>query len=365
MSDASELLKARAARALREWKSPDARKMREADKREALANGRWKRKRRKQIDRGTADALPSSKPKKMSGQVTAVARGAKRLLTPVEHFMLVEGELVYLGGTSTFTRLGPGRAATDVFCSGEDERRAEFVWAAAVLYLDLLAVYRALKVAARTSRQADALLARWPHFDQRPVVTEMLARDENWEAIFEALRKLPRPTPPPELERVLSLVRLIGHGAHLMDADVATLDLDEDEHEIVRGRGRTMRDLPDHVRRRLFRRRDPQLYVRRVPALPRQRAGRTNDRMGTALTDILFAEHSISRRFSHVPDAPRRALDVASTEQLATLYSAGPQKAALAAVGIILDRSAGVVRGLVQKAKVLGLIGPENTRQAE
>jgi hypothetical protein len=364
MKDAPESLKARADRAMDEWKTPGARRFREAESRRRRDDVRWERKRRGQVDSGAQDPLPATKAKKVSGQVTAVARGARRLLTPTEHFLLVEGQLVYLGGTSTFGRIGPGRAATDLYCGGEDERRAELTWAAAVLHLDLLAVYRALKVAASTRSQADELIARWPHVDQRPVITEMVARGENWREISDALRAMPRPAPPPLLNEVLSLVSHIGNGAHLMGANLATLDVDEYERELVAGHSGVVSDLPDGVRRRLVQRREQQVHVRRIPALPRQRKGKTDDPMGTALADILFAEHSISRRFSHVAKPPRRALDVASDQQLTTLYSVGPQRAAFAAVGVMLDRSPGMVRSLVQSAKVHGLVVPENTGQA-
>jgi hypothetical protein len=66
-------------------------------RRQVRADVRWEKKRCGQIDRGTAAPLPPTKPKKVSGQVTAVARGAERLLTPVEHFLLVDGELRYVG----------------------------------------------------------------------------------------------------------------------------------------------------------------------------------------------------------------------------------------------------------------------------
>lgn len=239
---------------------------------------------------------------------------------------------------------------------GEDERRAELAWAAAVLYLDLLAVYRTLKVAVPTRSQADELIAHWPHVDQRPVITEMVAQGESWRSISDALRAMPRPSPPLLLNEVLSLVSHIGNGAHLMVAKIAVLDLDEYERELVAGHTGVVGDLLDGVRRRLLQRREQQVHVRRIPALPRQRRGKTDDPMGTALAGILFAGHSISRRFSHVVKPPHRALDVASNQQLTTLYSGGPQRAAFAAVGIMLDRSPGMVRSLVRTAKVHGLI---------
>ncbi|HEU4728269.1 MAG TPA: hypothetical protein VFT22_10280 [Kofleriaceae bacterium] len=361
--DAPDSLKARADRAMREWKTPAARIFRESEGRRRRDDVRWEKKRRGQVDRGAQDPLPPTKAKKVSGQVTAVARGARRLLAPCEYLLLVEGQLVYLGGTSTFRRIGPGRAATDLYCGGEDERRAELTWAAAVLYLDFLAVYRALKVVASTRSQADELIAQWPHVDQRPVA-EMVERGENGKAIFDALRALPRPAPPPLLHKVLSLVRRIGNGAHLMGANIGTLDLDEYERELVAGHSGFVGDLPDGVRRRLLQWREQQIHVRRIPALPRQRNGKTADPMGTALTDILFAEHSVSRRFSHVAKPPHRTLDVVSDKQLTTLYSIGPQRAAFAAAGVMLDRSPGMVRRLVQAAKVHGLVVPENRRQS-
>jgi hypothetical protein len=75
MKDAPESLKARANRAIREWKTPAARRFREAESRQRRDDVRWEKKRREQVDRGAQDPLPPTKTKKISGQVTAVARG--------------------------------------------------------------------------------------------------------------------------------------------------------------------------------------------------------------------------------------------------------------------------------------------------
>lgn len=360
MSEKPSSLQARADRAMEDWKTTSAaRKFVAAEERQRREDAGWQRKRRAHVDDGVTTPLPPTKPKKVSRQVTAVERGAKHLLTPVEYYFLVDDQLVYLGGTSRLQRIGVGRAATDPACNGEDERRAEEVWAAAVLYLDLYAVYGELKAAATTRAQADELLARWPHVDQRPVVDEMRALGASWEQMRDALRALPPALPPTELLRVIGLAETVGNGAHVLAADIATLDADDEEREMLTGYSGQVRDLPEKIRRRFLHRREQQFYVRRIPALPRQRGGKTEQPFGTALADVLFARHSFSRRFSHTANPPHRAVDIADDAQLRTLYSSGPQLAALTAAGTMLDRSPSTVRGLVRKAKVLGLVPRE------
>lgn len=362
MSDEANSLEARAKRARREWNTADGRKFRKAEKREAVANARWDRRRRQQIDDGVAAPTPATKPRRVSRQITAVERGARRLLEPVEHYLYVDDVLVYMGGTtSSLRRIGPGRAATALTGIGEDERRAELVWAAAVLYMDFHAVYVAMKAAAPTRSKADELIDLWPHVDQRPVLAALRARGASWTQIRDALNALPRPVPPTELRDVLLLAHHIGGGGHLLALNSRALNLDDRERELLAGFSGEMRDLPPKVRKRFLDRREQQVHVRRVPALSRQRVGKTEQPGGTALADILFAGHCLSRRLSHVPNHPRRAVDLASDQQLRTLHSLGPQRAALAATGMMLDRSSGVVRRLVQQARVLGLTTREYT----
>jgi hypothetical protein len=165
---------------------------------------------------------------------------------------------------------------------------------------------------------------------------------------------------------MLALVTYIGNGAHLLAASVASLDLDEREREELHvDQHCRVRDLPDAVRRRLLRRREKQIHVRRIPAMPQERGARADDFIGNALADILVAGHSLSRRFSHVAGAPHRVIDIASSVQLATLYRQGPRKAALDATALMLGRSVTAIRALITQAKVHGLVVPENTRQAE
>jgi hypothetical protein len=152
------------------------------------------------------------------------------LLSQVSHFLYVDGTFAYAGGTSSRRVPGPGRAATTLDGSiGDDERRAELTWAAGVFYFDFLAIYRELRRVAPNRRTLDQLLAKWPHVDQRPVLGTLLSVGASGEAILETLRQIPRPPPPPELLPVLSLVSLLGKGAHLMDAELATLKLDNQE----------------------------------------------------------------------------------------------------------------------------------------
>jgi hypothetical protein len=367
-ADGSPMTEAEMTRAWHEWarRQPrEARRMKEYDERRGLADARWNFKR--QDEREPLATEPRAKTRPMPRQTTSVARGATTLLTPVEHYLHIDGALVYLGGNSHSTRIGPGRAAITIDGSiGDDERRAELVWAAAILYFDFLAVYRDLRSAAPTRESLAQLIAEWPEDRRLAVSLELLGRGASMADVFEACREISIPVPPRALLGTLSLVGYVGKGAHLLAAHVASLDLDDDERDLIaetRGVHR-VRDLPERTRRRLLARREQQIHVRRVPALPPERGARGSDFYGTALVDLLFAGHSVSRRFSHAAGAPHRAIDIADEAQLKILYREGPMKAACAATAAMLGRSPGVIRKLVTHAKVQDLVVPENTIQA-
>lgn len=364
---ASAALQAKAARAERAWAKREprqARRLKEFDERRGRADARWNAKRR--AEREPTATEPKTKDRQSSGQTTAVARGAQTLLTPVEHFFYVDGSLVYLGGTSTLTRLGPGRTSIALDGSiGVDERRAELVWAAAILYVDFLAIYRELRVVAPTRASLDRIIAEWPKDHRRAVTLEMLARGASLDEMFEACRQLPIACPPQALRRALLLAHRLGNGAHLLPAEITSLDLDEEERYLLELGVRHVRDLPERALRRVLARREQQVHVRRVPALPPERGKRMDDFHGTALADLLFAGHCLARRFSHVAGAPHRAVDIADQARLTILYREGPQKAAYAATAAMLGRSPPFIRRLVMEAKVQGLVVPENTKQAE
>lgn len=360
----------RLAQAQRDWAHCDpraARRLRELDERQRRGDAHWNKKRLPQLqEKRSATPEPKTRGRKSSKQTTSVARGARTLLSHVSHFLYVDGTFAYAGGTSSRRAPGAGRAATTLDGSiGDDERRAELAWAAGVFYFDFLAIYRELRRVAPTRRTLDRLIAKWPNVDQRPIVGGMLSAGASGETILEALRQLPRPVPPPALLPVLSLVSLLGKGAHLMDAELATLRRDIQEVEdldLDAGDARRVRDLPERARRRLFDCLEHLIHVRRIPAVPQERGIRKDARFGTALADVYFAHQSLSRRFSHAREAPHRVIDIAGEVQLAKLYQQGPVEAAHAAAAQMLGRSAGVVRRLVTQARVLGLLVPLNTK---
>lgn len=357
------------ARAYLEWarRLPrEARRMQEFDERRGRSDAAWNAKRR--AEREPTGMEPPTKARQTVRQTTSVARGATTLLTPTEHYLHVGGALIYLGGTSSSKRLGPGQAAITVDGSiGDDERRAEFVWAAAILFFDFLAVYRELRTAAPTHASLDRLITAWPEDRTMAVAQELRARGASMGEVIEACGTLPIPYPPPELGKTLALVHHVGKGAHLLVADLASLDLDEDERELISGfpHSHRVRDLPERTRTRLFARREHQIHVRRVPALPQERGARASNFYGTALADLLFAGHCLVRRFSHTHGAPHRTIDVADGATLGILYREGPKKAAYAATATMLGRTPNVISRLVTQAKVLGLVVRENTVRAE
>jgi len=365
-----------AAAAFREWLRQDpraARSFRELAQRQEKDEARWDARRRADRDQSEEAPLPKTKARASSAQLTSVGRGAQSLLAKVDVWYFDDGRPIYVQTSSRLFGAGPGRAslmAAPTKRGGAtlrpDWSRAEFVWVAAVLYLDFHAVYRELRLVAPTRGDIDALIVSWPTFDQRPLIAELLARRVDGATFIEELRRRTQPrTPPARLLPVLALVSRIGRGAHILAADLSTLDLDELERRTIPAGVRRVRDLPDRIRRRLLERRDRQIHVRRIPALPQERGARSDERSGIALADIEFAGHSLSRNFSHTEDPPRRVVDVACDAQLTILYRQGPKRAALSAVGMMLGRSPSTVWTLVRQAKRLELVGRENTRQAE
>lgn len=367
---------AETAAAFREWLRQDpraARSFRDFERRQDEDEVRWGRRRRAERETSEEPVPPKSRARRVSGQRTSVDRGAQSLLAKIDVWHTADGSSIYVQTGSALFGAGPGRASlmpAPTSCDGTTLRpdwdRAEFVWAAAVLYLDFHAVYRELRSVASKRDRLEALIAEWPTFDQRPVLAELLAQGLNGNALVSALRaRTPARRPPVELLPVLSLVGRIGEGAHILAADVASLDLDVGERKELPSDVRRVRDLPERLRRRILQRRDRQIHVRRIPALPQERGQRSDSRRGTALADISFAGHSVSRHLSHCEAPPRRVVDVVADDLIAILYKLGPKRTAAAAVGGLLDRSASTIGTIVRQAQRLGLVSSENTRQAE
>lgn len=366
-------------RATREWarKNPrDARALAAYDERRAKREVRWSKQSRRDdtVDEQEKQEAQAAPPRTTEisrlGQETALKRGARSLMSPEEDLWVQEdGAVIAIVTPSTMRPGGAGRAATmpaPTTATGSargDWSRAELAWSAALLHLDFTALYRALRRAVPRDTVLKKLITSWPSFDQRPLINELLAKglpDE--EFLLRLGERTPRHPPPQELLPALELLGRVGKGAHLLEAPLSALDLEKHERAMIPPGARTLRELPERLRRRLLDRRHERIHVRRILALPPERgAQRACDAM-TAVVDLKFAGHSISRRFSHNNAAPQRVVDVVSTAQLQVLYKFGPDRAALHATAMVVDRSPTVVRSLVRQAKVMGLVMPPNTR---
>lgn len=363
------------AAAFREWQQEDPRgahNFQATERRQDESDARWNARRRAYFDRSSAPPDPKTRPRASTRQLTSFERGAESLLSPIDFWYGKDGDLLQVATESRLLGSGPGCAALmpapttpDGTSLRPDWNRAEFIWAAAVLYLDFHAAYREVRRIAPQRATLQAMIELWPTFDQRPLLQELRTRGLNGADLVKELNaRTPPRRPPTQLLPALSLVSQIGKGAHILAADVSTLDLgDIDQNPIPSGV--RVADLPDRLRNEILKRRDRRIHVRRIPALPQERGACSDQRSGTALADIMFAGHSISRHLSKMKDPPRRVVDVASDALLSVLYAQGAKLAAMSAVGRMLDRSATTVRGYVADAKRLNLVTWENTRQAE
>jgi hypothetical protein len=327
----------------------------------------WHRRRRAMHDQVDATIAPRSQARKQSGQMTSLRRGAKSLLSPIDRWSRNDGSVLEIENSSSLRRQGPGRAAT-MAAPGDmraDWNRAEFAWAAAILHLDFLAVYRELREAAPSRATLNQLVEAWPKASPPPLTSDPFEPSNN-DFVAESHRREPMPSlPPRELLRTLNLVSHVGSGAHLLRAEILTLDLDLTEREGLSKTTGLVRDLPESERRRLLDVRDRQIHVRRIPALPPERGRCSGARSGTALARVTFGGHALSGYFSHTKDPVRRVVDIVSENQCTILYGSGPDRAAFSATSVMLDRSPTTIRRVIRQARALNLVTWENTRQAQ
>ena len=362
----------------REWARANPRAVRALaafDERQAEHEVRWSKRRRtrdeehEEEERKAREAPPRTAELQRGGQETALKRGARSLLSPVDVWVQDDRSVIPILTASTARRRGPGRAAlmaaptTRTGSARGDWSRAELAWTAAILHLDFTAVYRALRRGAPRNAVLQKLVAAWPSFDQRPLLAELLGKGLRTDELMEELwQRTPRTPPPAELRLALALLARVGKGAHLFDAPLSVLDLEEHERATLPPGARTLRDLPERLQRRLLDRHAEQIHVRRILALPPERGTPRASGSLTAIVDLRFAGHHVGGRFSHGEAPPRRVVDIVSTGQVQLLYKFGPDRAALQATAMVVDRSLAVVRSLVRQAKVMGLVMPAITR---